>query len=112
MSTHRVLQAYGLGRSAMTRAEQMARAPPLNASITVLDTVKKEVQLEEEFLKALFEDRGYERPKNLRPNEEWFKKQGYEVFREMESTYRWQSSGGGGAITVPMVYLKKSVADI
>ncbi|KAL9113940.1 MAG: hypothetical protein Q9227_002074 [Pyrenula ochraceoflavens] len=56
------LQRRGLGVAAMSKAEQIATLEPLNASIMALDTLIKEIHMDDAFQKISYDDRGLSRP--------------------------------------------------
>ena len=129
------IQNGGLGRSAMRRIESLAAEPPLSAEVMVLDTAAKQWQLNESVADLLYEGRGLSRPavstyayvnrqraasrevtdarvpgeQVLKASEDWYERQGYEVFRREEVGYAWISPAGD-IVNVPLVYLKKSLS--
>jgi hypothetical protein len=103
----RVLQEYGLGRSALETVEQVAHAPPLHASLAVLDTIQEDFQLRGDFLKTMLDNCGQEQPKVLHSNEARFKRQGYEVYRRDDTGYMWHNVKNEVLVPVPLVFLRK-----
>ena len=113
-STHhsnprRALQASGLGRSAVVQTEHMATLPPLNRTTIALDTIEEGFYLQEETLRALYEDRGHERPEVVRSVEGWYRRQGYEMVEKEEGGYNWKKPTDGEIVPVTVVYMKKSL---
>jgi len=56
------LQKGGLGVAAMSKAEHLAKLDPFNASIMALDTLAKEMQMDDSVQKIVYDDRGVPRP--------------------------------------------------
>lgn len=56
------LQKGGLGVAAMSKAEHLATLDPFNASIMALDTLAKEMQMDDSIQKIVYDDRGVPRP--------------------------------------------------
>lgn len=90
----------------MAATERAAASPPVNATIVPLNTLQKEVQESEGFLKKAFDDRGMTRPTELRLNQDWYSKQGYEATPGPE-TGSYIDTTTKEAETVPIVWLKK-----
>ncbi|CAM1511573.1 Fc.00g090860.m01.CDS01 [Cosmosporella sp. VM-42] len=103
------LQASGLGRSAMVQMEHLATLPPLNRTTIALDTIAEEFYMKEESLRALYEDRGHERPEVVRSAEGWYKRQGYEIMEREEGGYNWKKPTDGEIIPITVVYMRKSL---
>jgi hypothetical protein len=69
--------------------------------------------MQESHLRTLYEDRGYERPKVIRSNEEWYARQGYEVMPiEEQEYYVWTVPHTGEKRPLPTVFLKKCLVSI
>lgn len=84
LTLQRVLQAGGIGRSAMIQTERIAASPPFNATVVALDTMRKEFETSESHLKQIFDDKGLQRPREVRSTEEWYIRQGYTVMEGPE----------------------------
>lgn len=91
----------------MARLECLATLAPLNATAIALDTIAKESQLEESSLQALYDYRGLQRPAVIRTNEEWYLRQGYEIFARSTAEYTWTSPVTGETHPIPAVYMMK-----
>lgn len=78
----------------------------MNATIVALNTRQKEVQGSEEFLKKAFENRGITRPKEVRTNQDWYARQGYEVLPR-PATALYVDTTTKEVETVPFIRLKK-----
>lgn len=74
-----------------------------------LDTVLGEFQLSKESMDSMYSDRGKQRPVVIRSNEEWYRRQGYEVFKEIPAGYEWKNPVTGKVIPVPIIYMKKTL---
>lgn len=108
-TSYRAIQASGLGRSAMAQMEALGTAAPLNATHFALDTVAKELQMTEESLRVLYDDRGHTRPAVVRSNEEWYIHQGYDLFEREEEGYPWKNPVTGEVKPIPIIYMKKKL---
>jgi hypothetical protein len=97
----RALHDRGLGRSAMASVEKASRLPPVNA------TVGGDFQDSELGSQLIFEDRGRTRPAEIRTNEEWYRRQDYELFAREENALTWKSLASGEIIYGPLIYMKK-----
>lgn len=73
------MHGTGLGAQTMRETERIAALPPLNATALALDTMTDAVQRSELCMRLYFDDLGLPRPQKLRTNEEWYKRQGYQV---------------------------------
>ncbi|KAJ6447049.1 C6 finger domain-containing protein [Purpureocillium lavendulum] len=105
------LQASGLGRSAMAAVERVIAGPPFGADCVALDTVPSEFQLREEQMAGFYDARGVPRPAVIRTNEEWYRRQGYEVVARNASMYDWVNPATGETTTVPCVFMRNSDGD-
>lgn len=108
-SCHRALQSGGLGRKAMHQIERTASSTPFNCSVIALDTVSGAFQRSEESLKGFYDDRGLPRPEEVRTNEDWYLRQGYETMGMKEAAYMWTHPETGDVVPIPCVYLKKDL---
>ncbi|KAK9365111.1 hypothetical protein V1509DRAFT_612861 [Lipomyces kononenkoae] len=98
----RALQGVGLGRAAMDAVEGMAMQAPLYAKTLALDTVSREVYLNEEVWKAL----GIPFPELT--NQDWYERRGYKVYKRVEHYYE-EEGPTGKIVLIPAVFMKKSV---
>lgn len=106
----RILQAGGFGRGAMAEIERLSQLPPHNATAMILDTMQKEFQLSETFMRLTYDVKGLERPENPRTNQEWYARQGYEVVPlDEDEVYSWKEPISGEVADIPIVYLKKTL---
>ena len=92
----------------MAATERAAASPPVNATIVALNTLQKEIQGSEVFLKKAFDDRGMARPKEVRTNQDWYGRQGYEVIPG-PGTALYVDTTTKEVETVPIVWLKKEL---
>lgn len=92
----------------MVQIERLAALPPLNATAMALDTVTKEYQTTPES-KAIFHRISGGLMKQLRANEEWYTRQGYEAIARIDGLYTWVSPDTGEELAVPSVFLKKDI---
>ena len=90
----------------MAQTEQLASAPPLNASVLVLDTIEGNFQLEN--LAGFFSQQGLGRPREMRANQHWYERQGYQVFKRVQDGYDWERPDGE-KMSLPIVYMKKDI---
>lgn len=93
----------------MALTERTAASPPLNATVVALDTLGREWQSSEAYMKAMYEDRGLTRPAKFCSNEEWYLKQGYEPMPGPDSV-EWVYPETKVVEQVPLVFLRKTVA--
>ncbi|KAL2107153.1 hypothetical protein VUR80DRAFT_5654 [Thermomyces stellatus] len=100
------LQRRGLGRSALTVLERTAASPPVNATVIALNTLQKDTQQSEVFLKKAFDDRGMARPAEVRTNQDWYMRQGYQV-TPGPANGKYIDTTTKEVETVPIVWLKK-----
>lgn len=120
------LQSSGLGRAAMAAIESEAAGAPHNCTVIALDTTSDAWQRSERSLATFYDDRGLPRPKVVRTNEEWYRRQGYALMdlppvqegktwaREKGVNgelgfYIWVGPETGEEIRVPAVYMWKSI---
>ncbi|POR36195.1 Uncharacterized protein TPAR_03581 [Tolypocladium paradoxum] len=103
------LQASGLGRSAMAQLERVAAASPFGSTCIALDTASRAFQLREDVMAALYDARGAPRPREMRTNEDWYRRQGYDVVARVEAMYDWVNPATGQSVAVPCVLMKKAV---
>lgn len=114
----------------MARIESKASLPPHECKVLALDTVAGEWQRSESSLASFFDDRGLPRPKEVRTNEGWYLRQGYqlmdlpppvplkegEVRAKEKGTnpelggYSWVNPATDEEVHVPAVYLWKKIA--
>ena len=94
----------------MHQLELIARQPPLSGTHVLLDTMHPSVQFSEEFLKAQFDDRGYERPTVMRTNVDWYTRQGWELFGPDDEAFEPKDDDGNITARIPCVYMKKVLA--
>ncbi|KAH6607610.1 hypothetical protein Trco_003923 [Trichoderma cornu-damae] len=102
------IQAGGFGRSAMYQVERLASLAPLNATVIALDTLTKEFQTIPENIALFAKIRGSELGE-MRSNEEWYTRQGYQDIGRSEDTYKYTNPHTGDIVGVPLVYLKKDL---
>lgn len=93
----------------MIAVEHLATMPPVNATILALDTIKSEMQLSEAMLSVAFEGSGRERPEEPRANEEWYRRQGYEVIKVAENGYDWTHALTGKTYPLTIVFMCKKL---
>ncbi|KAH8173281.1 hypothetical protein LIA77_07536 [Sarocladium implicatum] len=103
------LQSLGLGRASMAAIEHLATLPPINATMLALDTIKSEMQLSEEMLSVSFEGTGRQRPAEPKANEEWYRRQGYEVVKVVEAGYDWTHAESGKTFPLTLVFMSKKL---
>lgn len=97
----------------MAEAERVASSPPHNVNWVALDTMRKEYQMKESHLRTLYEERGFERPKVVRSNEEWYVRQGYQVMpTDKDEFYVWTVPHTGEQRPMPTVWLKKCLGSV
>lgn len=108
-SLSRAIQAGGLGRSAMAQLEAMGAAPPLNATVFALDTIKGEFQLSTMSLTGFYEERALKQGKVVKSTQEWYSRQGYEVFDEVLGGYHWKNPASGEMVPLPIMFMKKTI---
>ena len=110
--THRALQAGGLGRSAMSQTEAIAAAPPHSCTVAALDTMAEEYQLSEEHIRDVFDGRGVARPAKMRTNQEWYRRQGYELMpTEVPDVFLLRDEATGEVKRrIPIIWMKKELA--
>lgn len=92
----------------MAAVERTAASPPVNATIVALNTLQKEVQESEEFLKMAFDARGMARPKEFRSNQDWYTRQGYEIVPGPDTAI-YVDTTTKKVEMVPIVWLKKDL---
>lgn len=109
LSAQRTLHSGGLGRSTMALTEHTATSPPLNATVVALDTIRREWQESDAFMKTMYDDRGMIRPARFRSLEEWYLRQGYEPIPGPEFV-DWVYPETKDVERVPIVFLRKTVA--
>lgn len=105
----RAIHRGGVGKSAVAAAERAAASPPVNATVVALNTLRKDIQESEVFLKKAFDDRGMTRPKKIRTNQDWYVGQGYEVIPGPE-TALYVDTTTKQVETVSIVWMKKELA--
>ncbi|GJN76792.1 hypothetical protein PLIIFM63780_000279 [Purpureocillium lilacinum] len=105
------LQSSGLGRGAMAALERVVAGPPFGAECVALDTVTGEFQLREEQLAGFYDARGVPRPAVIRTNEDWYRRQGYEVVATNDSMYDWVNPATRETIKVPCVFMRNEGVD-
>ncbi|GAM83044.1 hypothetical protein ANO11243_010300 [Dothideomycetidae sp. 11243] len=76
------LQGSGIGAGAVLAAERIAVAAPYDAAATALETITKEFQMQDAYLKMIYDDKGLARPRQS--NVEWYGKRGYEIVEGSE----------------------------
>ncbi|VUC25369.1 unnamed protein product [Clonostachys rosea] len=103
------LQAGGFGRSAMAQLERLAAAPPYNASVVALDTIRRDYHLSEEHLCWLYDRRGLERPKRHVSTQDWYTSQGYEQIPNSAVSFYENKDEDGSVQRLPVVFLSKEL---
>ncbi|CAH0048657.1 unnamed protein product [Clonostachys solani] len=103
------LQAGGFGRSAMAQLERLAAAPPYNASVVALDTIRRDYHLSEEHLRWLYDRRGLERPKRHVSTQDWYTSQGYEQIPNSAVSFYENKDEDGSVQRLPVVFLSKKL---
>lgn len=104
------MQSGGFGRSAMHQIEHLATCPPLNATTMALDTMTKEYQTTPKHLAFHSGLIGRKiEAKDVRSNEEWYVRQGYEAIARSERGYTYIDSKTGNEEAIPCVFLKKDI---
>ncbi|MBE3044319.1 hypothetical protein IMZ48_17485 [Candidatus Bathyarchaeota archaeon] len=93
----------------MTLTERAAASEPLNATVVVLDTLRKEVQKSDPYLEIVYEKRGMTRPKEIITNEEWYIRLGYSPIPGPEY-FTWVNPKTGEKEEVPIIFLRKWLA--
>lgn len=95
----------------MAEAEVVAQQAPHEATVVILDTMKREFQESETYMRLTYDSKGFERPQSHRTNEEWYVRQGYEVMPGVGDgeVYQWTEVTTQERADVPIVYLKKDL---
>lgn len=93
----------------MRQLELAAASSPFNCTIIALDTVSGAFQKSEESLKSFYDDRGLKRPEEVRTNQDWYLRQGYEIIGVKNEAYMWTHPGTGEVVPIPCVIFKKSL---
>lgn len=89
----------------MHHAERIAASPPLSAEWIVLDTMTREQQMSERFLQRLYIAQGKRVPRIA--TQDWYERQGYEVFAREDGGYKWASPVTGEREDIDYLFLKK-----
>ncbi|KAG8629197.1 hypothetical protein KVT40_003062 [Elsinoe batatas] len=97
------LQGSGLGRQAVFAIEEIASRKPFNAASTALDTITKEFQREEWYLREYYDDLGNERPRIV--NEDWYQRLGYSVVGKRHDEIPDEKNGG--VKVIPLLIMQK-----
>lgn len=105
----RALQAGGFGRSAMAQLERLAAAPPYDASVVALDTIRRDYHLSEEHLRWLYDRRGLERPKRHVSTQDWYASQGYEQIPNSAVSFYENKDEDGSVHRLPVIFLSKKL---
>lgn len=101
------LQSRGFGREAMRVVERIASAGPLSAKWIVLDTMPKDQQTKSAFIKKVYTAQG--KPNPAVPTQDWYEKQGYEVFARDVAAYKWENAVTGETEDFDYLYLRKKL---
>ncbi|KAF4549850.1 Hypothetical protein D9617_19g101550 [Elsinoe fawcettii] len=101
-----VLQGSGVGRQAVHAIERVAAESPLKATTTALDTITKEFQSEEWYLKEYYDDLGNERPRIV--NEDWYQRLGYKIVGRRADEIPDEKKGG--IKVIPLLIMRKDLA--
>ncbi|KAF2218673.1 hypothetical protein BDZ85DRAFT_78496 [Elsinoe ampelina] len=99
------LQGSGLGRQAVFAIEEIASRKPFNAASTALDTITKEFQGEEWYLRAYYDDLGNGRPKIV--NEDWYQRLGYRIVGKRHDEIPDEKTGG--VKIIPLLIMQKQL---
>ena len=111
----RALHRGGFGRSTMRLLERLALSPPLLSTHLLLDTMHPDFQRSEAFLRAQYDDRGFERPLGgagedaVRTNVGWYERQGWSLFGPTDEVFAPKDEEGNEIARVPCVYMKKAL---
>lgn len=93
----------------MEQIERLAASPPLNADMMYLDTIEAKWQLQERQLVGIYDNRGIQRPSNLRASQSWYERQGYELLKFLPQIYDWAEPGANEPWMVDMVVMGKKL---
>ncbi|KAG8166571.1 hypothetical protein KVR01_002260 [Diaporthe batatas] len=102
-----VLHSRGFGREAMGMVESIASLEPLSAKCIVLDTMPKDQQMKPAFIEKVYTKQGI--PKPAVPVQDWYEKQGYEVFARDVAAYKWENATTGETEDFDYLYLRKKL---
>ncbi|KAJ5660366.1 hypothetical protein N7507_006817 [Penicillium longicatenatum] len=97
------VQSQGIGRAAMDEAEKMIIREPFNARVLMLDTIQRDDNLREEFVKAAYGSL----PKIL--SQDWYARRGYRVIRTVQNFYTILDRSGKSWDT-KTVFMRKDIA--
>ncbi|KAH9903968.1 hypothetical protein F4778DRAFT_74258 [Xylariomycetidae sp. FL2044] len=100
----RALHRGGYGAGAMSKIEEVAAKEPINAKYFVLDTVARDMRLKAEEQKQFEESTAIQAADMSK--QEWYERQGYEVFRKEENGYGWPTASGS-VIPLSLVFMRK-----
>ncbi|KAI8633407.1 hypothetical protein F5Y19DRAFT_299045 [Xylariaceae sp. FL1651] len=99
------LQGGGYGVATMAKIEAVAAQEPMNATMMALDTLAKEVQKEAGNIQSIDVGMGNVIP--VTSKEEWYARQGYQVYKQGPGyTYR---TSDGRSIQLTVSYMKKEI---
>lgn len=106
------LQSGGFGREVMRTIEGIAAAADASpfgvpARWVVLDTITKEIQmspLARQFYLA------HGKPMVTVANQDWYERQGYEVFERATSAYKLDIPNTGESLNIDYLYLRKRLS--
>ncbi|KAI1405293.1 hypothetical protein F4819DRAFT_482809 [Hypoxylon fuscum] len=101
----RALHLGGFGAGTMSKIEALAAQSPMNAKLVALDTLSKEMQTDPDKRDILYRE-GLHVP--TISNEEWYIRQGYEVFKRESDGYTWKTEEGI-SMSLTLAYMKKSI---
>ncbi|KAI1461290.1 hypothetical protein F4805DRAFT_277499 [Annulohypoxylon moriforme] len=101
----RALHGGGFGAGTMSKTEEIATHSPMNAKIVALDTVSRESQTEPETREILYGNGRVPEPRV--PNEDWYVRLGYEVFRRGDHIF--VTIAKGERMPINVVYMRKPV---
>lgn len=90
----------------MQLAEATATQPPLNGQWIVLDTMSREQQMSVFASEALI-SQGRLVP--IVSNQDWYERQGYEVFAIEKAGYKWVLPTTGEVVDIDYLFLKKKL---
>lgn len=93
----------------MQRAEAIAAQPPLNGKWIVLDTMSREQQMSSAFVQTMYLAQGREAPAVA--IQDWYERQGYQVFAMEKGGYKWQNPTTGEREDIDYLFLRKRLQE-
>lgn len=96
----------------MSQTERIAAQPPHGATLIVLDTIRREMQLSENYLYLMYDSRGMGRPARVRCNQDWYGSLGYDVVpSERVESYPWRNEATGEMSALPIAWMTKTLVN-